>query len=322
MKLFKAFLYDERGLYSMHGREKYEIGKTYTLSSHSPLVLCHYGYHGCPIPLDCFRFYPKTSKLMEIEVHEEHGILKGYSIKACFRSFTIVKEVDLDRLCGRFEDFWGTVKYITNGKLDRKDGPAISTPKCESWYQEGKLHRIDGPAIVFPDGRQEWYQDGVLHRVGGPAVLREDRQEWYKNGKLHREDGPAIIRDSGVEEWFLDGVRHRIGGPAVDRFRYVDRVPINKKGKRAYVLGSNQWIVNGKWHREDGPAIEYVSGIKEWRQNDLLHREDGPALEHSNGCKKWFYEGLLHREDGPAVEYKNGVKEWWVRGNMTRKVWK
>lgn len=28
--------------------------------------------------------------------------------------------------------------------------------------------------------------------------------------------------------------------------------------------GTKYWCQNGKWHRLDGPAIEYPSGTKEW----------------------------------------------------------
>jgi hypothetical protein len=31
---------------------------------------------------------------------------------------------------------------------------------------------------------------------------------------------------------------------------------------------TKQWWLNGKFHREDGPAIEYPSGTKEWYLND------------------------------------------------------
>ena len=39
------------------------------------------------------------------------------------------------------------------------------------------------------------------------------------------------------------------------------------------------WYINGKRHREDGPAIEYADGTKKWYLNDQRHREDGPACE-------------------------------------------
>lgn len=55
-----------------------------------------------------------------------------------------------------------------------------------------------------------------------------------------------------------------------------------------------------------------VDGDKAWWLNGKLHREDGPAVEHLNGDKAWFVNGELHREDGPAIEYTNGTNEWYL----------
>ena len=52
-----------------------------------------------------------------------------------------------------------------------------------------------------------------------------------------------------------------------------------------------EWYLNGNYHREDGPAIEYISGDKEWFLNGQLHREDGPACEYADGTKEWYLEG-------------------------------
>ena len=81
-----------------------------------------------------------------------------------------------------------------------------------------------------------------------------------------------------------------------------------------YANGTKEWYLNGKLHREDGPAIEYTSGTKKWLRNGRLHREDGPAIEDANGTKEWFLNGKCHREDGPAIEYSNGHKEWHLNG--------
>jgi hypothetical protein len=79
--------------------------------------------------------------------------------------------------------------------------------------------------------------------------------------------------------------------------------------------GTKSWYLNGKRHREDGPAIEYTNGDKEWWINDKRHREDGPAIE-SNGSKFWYLNDKLHRKDGPAVEYTDGYKEWWINNKL------
>ena len=56
--------------------------------------------------------------------------------------------------------------------------------------------------------------------------------------------------------------------------------------------GRKKWFLNGKYHREDGPA--YIS--------ELL--------------QSWWFEGKRHRTDGPAVEYigSGSFKEWWYHG--------
>ena len=74
------------------------------------------------------------------------------------------------------------------------------------------------------------------------------------------------------------------------------------------------WMVDGKYHREDGPAVESDGGDKEWFFHGKLHREDGPAIEWEDGTKKWFINDNLHREDGPAIEGRNGYKSWYLQG--------
>ena len=74
-------------------------------------------------------------------------------------------------------------------------------------------------------------------------------------------------------------------------------------------------LPNGKFHREDGPAIEYGSGDKEWWVNGKLHRENGPAIEDDDDeSKYWYINGKRHREDGPACEYSDGRKYWYLSG--------
>ena len=55
-------------------------------------------------------------------------------------------------------------------------------------------------------------------------------------------------------------------------------------------------------------------GTKHWYLNGKLHREDGPAVEWADGFKAWYRNGELHREDGPAAEYATGAKYWWLNG--------
>ena len=60
----------------------------------------------------------------------------------------------------------------------------------------------------------------------------------------------------------------------------------------------------------------YADGTKHWFLNGKLHREDGPAVELANGTKSWYLNGKYHREDGPAVERADGTKEWYLNGKL------
>ena len=60
--------------------------------------------------------------------------------------------------------------------------------------------------------------------------------------------------------------------------------------------------------------LRVANGSKFWYLNGKLHREDGPAIECANGYKSWCLNGKLHREDGPAIEWANGDKSWYLNG--------
>jgi len=48
-----------------------------------------------------------------------------------------------------------------------------------------------------------------------------------------------------------------------------------------------------------------------------LHREDGPAVEYVTGYKAWWVDGIRHRTDGPAVEYgDDSGKAWYINGKL------
>ena len=74
------------------------------------------------------------------------------------------------------------------------------------WWLNGKLRRKDGPAIEWADGTKLWWLNDKLHREDGPAYEGADGTKlWYLNGELHREDGPAIERADGTKGWYLNG---------------------------------------------------------------------------------------------------------------------
>jgi len=72
--------------------------------------------------------------------------------------------------------------------------------------------------------------------------------------------------------------------------------------------GDKQWLLNGKRHREDGPAIEFADGSKEWCLHGKWHREDGPAIEWADGTKVWYLNGEeVHPETLVDLQLSRGV---------------
>ncbi len=51
-----------------------------------------------------------------------------------------------------------------------------------------------------------------------------------------------------------------------------------------------EWYLNGKRHREDGPAI--INGdYQAWYLNGKRHREDGPAAVVGSDYRAWYLNG-------------------------------
>ena len=74
------------------------------------------------------------------------------------------------------------------------------------------------------------------------------------------------------------------------------------------------YYVNGKLHREDGPAIEYIFGDKHWHFNDNLHRLDGPAVEYFSGEVYYYINGKQYPTkeefESAAYMYLNGLMDY------------
>jgi len=88
--------------------------------------------------------------------------------------------------------------------------------------------------------------------------------------------------------------------------RYINNNPSQVKQIDIYSNGSKHWWLNGKRHRFDGPAIEYIDGVKHWFLDGRRHREDGPALTYSNGYKEWW----LNNNSFSEKEHREALKEY------------
>ena len=58
-------------------------------------------------------------------------------------------------------------------------------------------------------------------------------------------------------------------------------------------------------------------GYQEWWLNGKTHREDGPAIILPDGTHIWYQNGELHREDGPAIILPSGIQWWYLNGKRT-----
>jgi len=65
---------------------------------------------------------------------------------------------------------------------------------------------------------------------------------------------------------------------------------INKYGDKFW------YDSDGKWHREDGPAIE-KSGSTFWYKHGRFHREGGPAIEHADGRTEFWLENVRYTHE-------------------------
>ena len=69
-----------------------------------------------------------------------------------------------------------------------------------------------------------------------------------------------------------------------------------------YEFGNLSWYVDGKCHRDDGPArirSHFLDdgSTKEWYQNGKRHRADGPALIKSSGKTCWYLNGTRYSKE-------------------------
>ncbi len=136
---------------------------------------------------------------------------------------------------------------------------------------------------------------------------------------MNTKNQPEIDIEGNIMWKDIDGKFHREDGPAIIK-----------------TDGSYAWFFHGVIHRNGGPAIESIlpnnlselytkNNIKhqtkktEWFNQGFKHRIDGPAVEDYNGDTFWYLFGELHREDGPAVEYHDGKQEWFIHGTQYEK---
>lgn len=66
--------------------------------------------------------------------------------------------------------------------------------------------------------------------------------------------------------------------------------------------------------------IEYPNGNTTWYLDGRKHREDGPAIQHKFYPCRWYYKGKLHRIGGPAIEEGTHTNaEYYIHGERFTK---
>jgi len=104
--------------------------------------------------------------------------------------------------------------------------------------------------------------------------------------------------------------------------RFSERRPGEEQritGILTWSTGTRRWYRDGKYHRDDGPAVENANGDLEWIIDGVRHREGGPAMTTTSGQESWWANGKLHRVDGPAYTHPDGSMEWWFDGKKYSK---
>jgi len=202
--------------------------------------------------------------------------------------------------------------------LNKEKYFAFRTPdEYSEWFSSTERKRLEQLGFklvpvkaskVWGSGKQVFYEpyiENIEKKVASiKSFVKESQQNRIPKAFIFKkatQKSELVVFDDGTKKWYVDGKLHREDGPAIE-----------------WPNGNKEWYINDNLHRIDGPAIEYTDGSKHWYLNGKRHREDGPAVEYIDGTKSWWVDGILHREDGPAVEYKDGSKAWYINGKRHR----
>jgi hypothetical protein len=62
-------------------------------------------------------------------------------------------------------------------------------------------------------------------------------------------------------------------------------------------VGDTVWMLDGEYHRTDGPSVENHRGDMVWHRHGRWHRTDGPAIEYADGIHAWYLDGSCYTFD-------------------------
>ena len=198
------------------------------------------------------------------------------------------------------------------GELHRRDGPAFNWfDKSIHWFVNGKRHRLDGPAIEYEDGYRQWHIDG-----------KEYSYEDWKKEVEHRKNLADIhakgSEDSGLNISALTEKKEKAG----DVPPWV--TPDGESRLRIYYNGKNKIMhwENDKdeLHNRLGPAViidDPIGDYKMWYINGKQHREDGPAVEWGHGEKQYWLDDVRYSYEDwkKEVEHRKNLAAIQAKGS-------
>ena len=205
-----------------------------------------------------------------------------------------------------FDIDWGDYPYVTSSHCTTAGALLNGIPPQA-------INRVWGAAKVYETyvGAKNFQGDDPLleqlQEAGqefGATTGRKRQTNWIDLDFLAKSCRMNGVTDLVINK--MDVMREVMGDEEWESdFRH--RVSSTLPNNAAFHEFTSQTTPILFFHRRQHKMIAYKvkvwpSGSKEWYLNGKQHREDGPAVERANGTKVWYLNGKLHREDGPAVE--------------------
>ena len=244
------------------------------------------------------------SSLNIANIHKKGSEQSGLNISALTEQEEKNGDVSPDGESILTKDNSGNFWHDKLGNPHRRNGPAIEYPSgLKFWFINGKLYRLDGPAVERADGTKEWYIDGKEYSY----------KDWKKEVE-HRKNLADIHKkgseDSGLNISALTEKKEKAG----DVPPWV--TPDGESRLRIYYNGKNKimhWENDkGELHNRLGPAViidDPIGDYKMWYINGKQHREDGPAVEWGHGEKQYWLDDVRY-------SYEDWKKEVEHRKNL------
>jgi|9_EtaG_2_1085328.scaffolds.fasta_scaffold02526_5 hypothetical protein len=97
----------------------------------------------------------------------------------------------------------------------------------------------------------------------------------------------------------------------------------NKPVVKEWANGDKYWYLDGKLHREDGPAVEYANGSNLWYLNDKLVTEEevmGNQKDNVNSPSHYNQAGI-ECIDAIKASLGDGYQDY-CKGNVMKYLWR